>query len=94
MEMKAFLLDDKTFNSIINFRNIIINSSGGIDQVKEQISREPRPFPTVKIDPNVRDLKNIKPEHVKLENYDPHHTIKASLTVSGGFNEKDRKRVY
>jgi len=64
------------------------------DQVKEQITREPRNFPTVWIDPNVRDLKDIKPEHVKLENYDPYPVIKASLTVAGGFDEKDRKRVY
>ncbi len=58
-----------------------------IEQVKEQLKREPKPFPTITIDPSVKTLADIKPEHVLLENYDPHPLIKAELTVAGGFYE-------
>jgi len=61
-----------------------------IDAVKEQLSREPKTFPTVSIDPAAKDLDSFRPEHVKLENYDSHPRIKAELTVAGGFDEKDR----
>jgi len=61
-----------------------------IEQVKEQLSREPRPFPTIKISGEATSIDSFKPEHVTLENYNPHETIKAELTVAGGFDEKDR----
>lgn len=60
------------------------------EQVKEQISRKPRPFPTLSIESAATTLENIQPEHIRLEGYDPHPPIKASLTVAGGFDEKDR----
>ena len=68
--------------------------SNHLDQVKEQLKRDPRSFPTITIDSAAKDLDSILPEHVKLENYDPHALIKGELTVAGGFNEKDRKGVY
>ncbi|HUC31383.1 MAG TPA: thymidylate synthase [Candidatus Paceibacterota bacterium] len=55
-----------------------------INQVKEQLSREPRPLPTVTIDPPVRNIDDFKPEHVTLEGYDPHPGIKAELAPAGG----------
>lgn len=60
------------------------------EQVKEQLSRKPRPFPRVIIDPSVKDIDDFRPEHVTLENYDPHPPIKAELTVSGGLYEKNK----
>ncbi len=60
------------------------------EQVKEQMSRQPRPFPGLKIDPAATDLDNILPEHIILEGYDPHSTLRGELTVAGGFDEKDR----
>ncbi|MAG24616.1 thymidylate synthase [Candidatus Pacearchaeota archaeon] len=63
-------------------------------QVEEQLSREPRPFPTVKINPELKsvdDLDRITYDDFTLENYDPHPPIRAPLTVAGGFDEKDRK---
>ncbi|MEM9336613.1 MAG: thymidylate synthase [Patescibacteria group bacterium] len=59
-----------------------------IDQAKEQLSRDPLPFPTVTIDDAVTSIDNFKPEHVTLNNYDSHATIKADLAVVGGFNKK------
>lgn len=58
-----------------------------IEQVKEQLKRKPKNFPTVKIDPSVEDINDFKPELVTLENYDPHPQLKGELTVAGGFYE-------
>ncbi len=59
-----------------------------VEQVKEQLKREPRSFPTVKIDPSVQDIDDFRPEHVTLEGYDPHPMLKGELTVAGGLYEK------
>lgn len=58
-----------------------------IEQFKEQLKREPRPFPTVRIDGRIKTLSDFSPEMVVLENYDPHPPIKAELTVAGGLYE-------
>lgn len=63
-----------------------------LDQVKEQLAREPRPFPTIKLDEKVTDIDDFLPEHATLENYDPHPPIKAELSVTGGFGTFDSKK--
>ncbi|MCL5774944.1 MAG: thymidylate synthase [Patescibacteria group bacterium] len=55
-----------------------------LEQVKEQLKREPKPFPTISIDDSVKTIDDFKPEHVKLENYEFHPALKAELSVSGG----------
>lgn len=60
-----------------------------VEQVKEQLKRRPKDFPTVKIDRSVKVLADFRPELVTLENYDPYPPIKGELTVAGGFYEKD-----
>lgn len=55
-----------------------------LEQVKEQISREPKPFPKVLINDSVKEIDDFKPEHAKLENYEAHPPIKAELTPTGG----------
>jgi thymidylate synthase len=55
-----------------------------VEQVKEQLSREPKPLPRVTLDPAVKNIDDFKPEHVKLDGYDPHPAIKAELTPAGG----------
>jgi thymidylate synthase len=52
-----------------------------MDQVKEQLSREPRPLPVMKLNPAIKDLFAFKYEDFKLENYDPHPAIKAPVAV-------------
>ncbi len=58
-----------------------------IEQGKEQLSREPLPFPKVKINDAVTSLDIFRPEHVELIEYESHDTIKAELTVAGGYNK-------
>jgi thymidylate synthase len=62
------------------------------DQVKEQLKREPRAFPTIKINSNLKSIDDVKFEDFTIEGYDPHPPIKAEITVVGGFNEADRKK--
>lgn len=66
-----------------------------LDQVKAQLRRKPRAFPTIKIDKKVKDIDDFLPEHALLQNYDPHPPIKAELSVTGGFGtftSKKKKR--
>lgn len=52
-----------------------------IDQVKEQLSREVRPLPTFKLNPNVKDIFSFTIDDFTFEGYDPHPTIKAPVAV-------------
>jgi thymidylate synthase len=61
-----------------------------IEQVKEQLKREPKQFPKVTIDKSVKKLDDFKPNLLTLENYDPHPGLKGELTVAGGLYEKSR----
>lgn len=55
------------------------------DQAREQMSREPRPFPVMKLNPNVKEIDGFTYEDFTLEGYDPHPPIKGDITVVGGF---------
>ncbi len=55
--------------------------SNHMEQVKLQLSREPRPLPTMKLNPNVTDIFDFKYEDFTLENYDPYPAIKAKVAV-------------
>jgi thymidylate synthase len=52
-----------------------------LEQVKEQLSREPRALPNMKINPKVKDIFGFKFEDFELENYNPHPPIKALIAV-------------
>jgi thymidylate synthase len=60
-----------------------------VEQVKEQLKRTPLPFPTVRIEGEVKDIDDFKTEQVILENYNSHPPIKGELTVAGGFFDKN-----
>ena len=55
--------------------------SNHFDQAKLQLSREIRPLPTMKINPDVKDIFSFKYEDFELVNYDPHPHIKAAVAV-------------
>ncbi|MEO2060822.1 MAG: thymidylate synthase, partial [Mesonia sp.] len=51
------------------------------EQVKLQLSREPRALPQMKINPEVKDIFSFKFEDFTLEGYDPHPHIKAAVAI-------------
>ena len=55
--------------------------SNHINQVKEQLSRTPKPLPKMIINPEVKDLFEFKYEDFKLEGYNPYPAIKAPVAV-------------
>ncbi|HEV7350197.1 thymidylate synthase [Telluribacter sp.] len=52
-----------------------------LDQVNLQLGREPRPLPTMKLNPNVKSIFDFKYEDFTLDNYDPWPGIKAPVAV-------------
>ena len=52
-----------------------------LDQVKLQLSREPKSLPTLKINPDVKSIFDFKYEDFELVGYDPHPGIKANISV-------------
>lgn len=51
-----------------------------LEQVDEQLSRELRPLPTMKLNPEVKSVFDFRYEDFTLEGYDPHPTIKAPMS--------------
>ena len=56
-----------------------------LTQVKEQLTRTPRPFPVMKINPKVKKIDAFKFSDFELSSYNPHPPIKGDITVVGGF---------
>lgn len=55
--------------------------SNHIEQVKLQLSREPYPLPTMKLNPDLRDIFGFTFDDFSLENYQSHPAIKAPVAV-------------
>ena len=52
-----------------------------LEQARLQLTREPRPLPTMKINPDVKSIFDFHYEDFQLEGYDPHPHIKAEVSV-------------
>ncbi len=55
--------------------------SNHVEQIKLQLSRDVRPLPKMKINPNVKSIYDFKIDDFTLEGYDPHPAIKGEVAV-------------
>lgn len=52
-----------------------------VEQVKEQLTREPYPLPKLWLNPDIKDIDQFTMDDIKLENYQSHGVIKAPMAV-------------
>jgi thymidylate synthase len=52
-----------------------------LEQARLQLTRDPRPLPTMRIEPSVRSIFDFEFEHFQLNNYNPHPHIAAPVAV-------------
>jgi thymidylate synthase len=71
-------LEAGEFVHVLGDAHIYLNH---VEQVKEQLAREPLPLPTLWINPDVKDILAFTMEDFKLENYRSYSAIKADMAV-------------
>ncbi len=55
--------------------------SNHLDQARLQLTRPTRPLPRLRLVPGIADIRDFRFEHVAIEGYDPHPSIKAEIAV-------------
>jgi thymidylate synthase len=78
--MIAQVCDLKLGEFVHSFGDVHIYSNH-FDQVKEQLTRDPRPLPQMIINPEVTNIFDFKYEDFEIVNYNPHPHIKAPVAV-------------
>lgn len=51
-----------------------------LEQATEQLSREPRPLPRLRLNPMVKNIADLRYEDIEIVDYNPHPTIKAPMS--------------
>ena len=71
-------LEAGEFVHVLGDAHIYLNH---VEQVKEQLAREPLPLPTLWINPDVQDISTFTMEDFRLDGYTSHDSIKAPMAV-------------
>jgi len=80
LSMVAQVCNLKPRHLIYNFGDIHIYKNH-VEQVKEQISREPKKLPTLELNEKIKDIDLFQYDDCKLVNYEYHPAIKAEMAV-------------
>jgi thymidylate synthase len=78
--MVAQVCDLKPREFIHTFGDLHLYSNH-VEQAKLQLTRDPRPLPSMRLNPAVKDIFAFKYEDFTLEGYDPHPAIRAPVAV-------------
>jgi thymidylate synthase len=78
--MVAQVCDLKPGELILTFGDVHLYANH-LEQARQQLEREPRPLPSMTINPVVKSIDDFKFSDFTLENYDPHPAIKAPIAV-------------
>ncbi len=89
LEMVSQVVDIPAGEFVHSFGDVHIYSNH-FDQVKEQLKREPLPFPKLKLNPEIKAIDDFTLEDITLEDYESHPSLKAEIANIGGFEEKKK----
>ena len=80
LAMVAQVCDLQPYEFIHTFGDVHIYKNH-LDQVDEQLSRTPKTLPTLKLNPNIKNIFDFRYEDIELVGYDPYPLIKGKVSV-------------
>ena len=87
LEMVSQIVNIPAGEFVHTFGDVHIYSNH-FDQVKEQLTREPMPFPTLKLNPDIKNIDDFTLADIELVDYKSHPGLKGEIANIGGFELK------
>lgn len=87
LEMVAQVVGIPAGEFVHTFGDVHIYSNH-LEQVKEQLTREPMEFATLKLNPAIKNIDDFTMGDIELLNYESHAALRAPIANIGGFIKK------
>ena len=87
LQMVAQVVGLKPGEFVHTFGDVHVYSNH-YDQIREQLTREPYPLPTVELNPKITAIDNFTLDDITLTDYQSHPSLKAPIANIGGFEQK------